>query len=182
MAFWSWSSKLVIKCTKCSGNLTPLDKMPKPWFINQFISRSLWRKSCKSIFFSLKQIKRFFFLEGERPALTLWLFIAKYITYQWKSISNSLNDWCYVAWNCIPCNKQVYSSYLIEEIQSFGHIIMNNPCVVLIWFCKYTFYTPALDHAILKSNVFKATIKYKIANYLNKTKQNNHFLHIFQLH
>ena len=33
MASWTLSSKLVIKCTKCNVNFTPLDKISKLWFI-----------------------------------------------------------------------------------------------------------------------------------------------------
>ena len=42
VAFWSGSSKLVIKCTKCNASFTTLDKMPILWFINQFIAFSLY--------------------------------------------------------------------------------------------------------------------------------------------
>ena len=57
VAFWSWSSKLVIKCTKYNANFTPLDKMSKLWFINQFIVFSLYlyreiKKKLKKRFFS----------------------------------------------------------------------------------------------------------------------------------
>ena len=39
--FWSWSSKFVIKCTKCNANFALLDKL-KLWFINQSIVFSLY--------------------------------------------------------------------------------------------------------------------------------------------
>ena len=44
--FWCWSWKVVTKCTKCNENFTLLDKMPKLWFINQFIvfSHYLYRE------------------------------------------------------------------------------------------------------------------------------------------
>ena len=54
MPIWSWSSKLVIKCTKYNANFIPLDKIPKLWFINQFIVFSLYlhREIKKKHFFS----------------------------------------------------------------------------------------------------------------------------------
>ena len=48
----SW--KLVTERTKCNANFTPFDKMPKLWFISQFMVFSLYlyreKKSCKSVF------------------------------------------------------------------------------------------------------------------------------------
>ena len=58
MVTLSWSSELVIKSIKCNADFTPLDKMSKLWFINQFIvfSLNLYREI-------KKKLSKFFFFQ-----------------------------------------------------------------------------------------------------------------------